>query len=67
MNQRLAAGGLDLARDGLRLGAVAAGVDQEGGAALRQGQRDRTANVAPRAGDNGDLASEFVSIHPAFP
>ena len=61
MDQRLAARGLDLARDGVRLGAVAARIDQNGRAALRQRQRDRAADVAPGAGDDGDLAAEFVA------
>ena len=61
MDQRLAAGGLDLARDGVRLGAVAARVDHDRGAALRQRQRDRAADIAPGAGDDGDLAGEFLA------
>ena len=60
MDQRLAASGLDLARDRFRLGAVAARIDEDGRAAFRQRQRDRAADVAPRAGDDGDLAVEFV-------
>ena len=63
MDQRLAARRLDLARDGLGLGAVAARIDHDGRAALRQRQRDRAADIAPRAGDDGDLAGEFVVRH----
>ena len=55
-DHRLAAGRLDLARDGLGLGAVAARVDKDGRAAVGQRQRDGAADVAPRAGDDGDLA-----------
>ena len=60
MDQRLDAHGLDLARDGFRLGAIAAHIDHDGRAALRQRQRDGAADVAAGAGDDGDLAAEFV-------
>ncbi len=63
MNERLAAPGLDLASDGIRFGAVAAGIHQNGRAGLRQRQRDGAADIAPRPGDDGDLAAEFVVTH----
>ena len=54
---------LDLARDGLGLGAVAARIDQDGRPAVRQRQRDRAADIAARAGDDRDLAGEFAVRH----
>ena len=54
MDQRLAAGSLDLPRDGVRLGAVAARVHHDRRPALRERQRDRAADIAARAGDDGD-------------
>ena len=63
MDQRLAAGGYDLARDGFCFGAVAARVDEDGRTAFRQRQRDGAADIAAGAGDNGDLAAEFVVAH----
>ena len=67
MNQRLAAGSLDLARDGFRLGAVAARVDHDGRTALRQRQRNRAADIAARAGDDGDLAVSSSLVMSALP
>ena len=68
MDQRLAALGRDLARNRICFGAIAARIDQNGSAALRQRQRDGTADVAPRAGDDGDLAAEFVGArHESYP
>ena len=64
MDQRLAAGGFDLARDGFRLGAVAARVHHNGRAALRQRQRDRAADIAAGAGDDSDFAGEFLGHEP---
>jgi len=58
--------GLDLARDRLGLSAVAAGIDHDGRAILRQCQRNRASYIAPGAGDDGDLAGEFVAGHPHF-
>ena len=60
MDHRLAAGGFDLARDGFRLGAIAARVDHDGGAAVGQRQRDRAADVTAGAGDDGDLAESSL-------
>ena len=62
MDQCLAAGSLDLARDRFRLGAVAARVHDDGRTTLRQRQRDCAADVAARAGDDGDLAARVRSV-----
>ena len=56
MDQRLAAGGLDLARDGFRLGAIVARIHDDRGTALRQGQRDGTADITACASDDSDFA-----------
>src|SRR5258707_12774223 len=63
MDQCLAAGGLDLARDGIRFGTVAARIDDDGCAAFRQRQCNGAADIAPCAGDDCDLAAEFVVRH----
>ena len=55
---------LDLVRNSLRLGAVTARVHQDGGTTFRQCQRDRAADIAACAGDNGDLADEFFGHEP---
>ena len=60
MNQCLAAPPLDIAGDGFSLATVAARIDQNGGTAVRQRQRDRAADIAAGAGDDGGLATEFV-------
>src|SRR5262249_49502447 len=56
---RLAAAGFDLVRNGFGLRAIATRIHQHGGTALRQRQRDGTADVASPAGDNRDLARKF--------
>src|ERR1700682_6433622 len=60
MDQRLAAGSFDLARDGPGLGTVAARIDHQRRTALRQRQRDGAADITPRAGDDGYFSREFV-------
>ena len=64
MNQRLAAGRFYLAHDRVRLGAVAACVHHDRGTSLRERQRDRPADIAARASDDGDLAGEFLGHEP---
>ena len=64
MNQRLAARSFNLTRDGVRLRAVAARIYHNGGPAFRQSQRDRAADIAAGAGDDGDLAGEFLCHEP---
>ncbi|OIQ67493.1 hypothetical protein GALL_509280 [mine drainage metagenome] len=67
MHERLPARGFDLACDGISLGAIAARIDHDGRATVRQSQRNRAADIAASARDNGDLAVEFsVSHHPSL-
>ena len=50
--------GVDVAHDGLGLGAIGAGIDDDAGAVLGQPERDRTADVAPGTGDERDFAGQ---------
>jgi hypothetical protein len=61
--ERLAALGDDLGDDGIGLGLIGAGVDDDRGAILRQLQRDGTADVTAGAGDEGDAAGEGFGGH----
>src|SRR6185437_8258351 len=68
MDECLATTSLDLARDRFRLGTVAAHVDCDGRPAVRQRQRDRTPDIAARAGDDRDLAVDFPAArHDHYP
>ena len=60
MDQRLAAARLDLMRDRLGLGVIAARIDHDRGAAIRQRQRNRAPDIAPGAGDDRNFAGEFL-------
>jgi hypothetical protein len=64
MDQRPAAGSFDLARDGIRLGAVAARIHHDGRTALPERERDRAADVAACASDDGDFACKFLGHEP---
>ena len=59
--QRPAAGALDQ-RGGVRQPVHAAGAERDVGARLGEGLRERDAQPAGRAGDDGDLAVEPESI-----
>jgi hypothetical protein len=67
VHQRLAAGRLDLPRDALGFGAVAACIDDDRRATLGQSQRNRTADVAPGARDDSYFAGEFACHWPLSP
>ena len=57
----LPAGLLDLARDRLRLGHVGARIDHDGGAAVRQRQRNGAADIASGPGHDRDATGEFLA------
>jgi len=54
--ERLAAGALDLARDGLGLLQIRACIDDDRRATIRKRERDAAPDIAAGAGDDGDAA-----------
>jgi len=63
VSDRLAARRLDFAHNGVRLRAIATRVHHDGRATIRERKRDRTADVAAGAGDDGDFAGKFFGGH----
>ena len=64
MNQRLAAVCLISRSDGIGLGPIAACINQNGRAALRPAPARWRGRFTAGAGDDGDLAAEFVATGP---
>src|SRR5439155_20525590 len=50
--------------DRVRLGTIAARIDHDRRTTLRQSQGDRAADIAARAGDDGDFTREFFGHEP---
>jgi hypothetical protein len=61
-SDRLAAGLLDLADDAISLSLVRPDIHDDGSARFRQRQRDRTADIAPGAGNDGNFSGEFFAL-----
>ncbi len=59
---RLAAGRFNLSNNAVSLRLVRADIDDDSGARLRECQRDRPADIAPSACDDGYLAGQFLVI-----
>jgi hypothetical protein len=60
----LPTGLLDLADDAVGLGLVRSYIYDDGSAGFGQRQCDRTADIAPGAGDDGNLPGEFFALTP---
>ena len=67
MDQRLAACGLDLARDDSASARLLRALTTMDAPPSAKRQRDRAADIAARAGDDGDLAIEFLHLLPCAP